>query len=53
MNRLFGKAKPKTPGPSINDCIAGVSVFDIKIHDPPIIQCFHLLFVNIKIVCLI
>ncbi|KAG4076592.1 hypothetical protein HA402_001879 [Bradysia odoriphaga] len=24
MNRLFGKAKPKTPGPSINDCIAGV-----------------------------
>lgn len=25
MNRLFGKAKPKEPGPSINDCIAGVS----------------------------
>ncbi|CAD7082887.1 unnamed protein product [Hermetia illucens] len=24
MNRLFGKSKPKTPGPSINDCIAGV-----------------------------
>uniref|UniRef100_T1GVS3 Charged multivesicular body protein 5 n=1 Tax=Megaselia scalaris TaxID=36166 RepID=T1GVS3_MEGSC len=24
MNRLFGKAKPKTPGPSITDCIAGV-----------------------------
>lgn len=25
MNRLFGKGKPKEPGPSINDCIAGVS----------------------------
>lgn len=25
MNRLFGRAKPKEPGPSINDCIAGVS----------------------------
>jgi len=24
MNRLFGKSKPKTPGPSINDCITGV-----------------------------
>ncbi|GAB0099893.1 Charged multivesicular body protein 5 [Sergentomyia squamirostris] len=24
MNRLFGKAKPKEPLPSINDCIAGV-----------------------------
>nr|CAH7756147.1 unnamed protein product [Callosobruchus chinensis] len=24
MNRLFGKAKPKEPGPSISDCIAGV-----------------------------
>lgn len=25
MNRLFGRAKPKEPGPSINDCISGVS----------------------------
>lgn len=25
MNRLFGKSKPKEPGPSINDCIQGVS----------------------------
>lgn len=24
MNRLFGKSKPKEPGPSINDCIQGV-----------------------------
>ncbi|XP_035906784.1 charged multivesicular body protein 5 [Anopheles stephensi] len=24
MNRLFGKAKPKEPGPSISDCISGV-----------------------------
>lgn len=24
MNRLFGRAKPKEPGPSIGDCIAGV-----------------------------
>lgn len=24
MNRLFGRSKPKEPGPSINDCIAGV-----------------------------
>ncbi|KAF7266079.1 vacuolar protein sorting 60 [Rhynchophorus ferrugineus] len=24
MNRLFGKGKPKEPGPSISDCIAGV-----------------------------
>ncbi|VEN49705.1 unnamed protein product [Callosobruchus maculatus] len=24
MNRLFGKSKPKEPGPSISDCIAGV-----------------------------
>ncbi|XP_066252582.1 charged multivesicular body protein 5 [Euwallacea similis] len=24
MNRLFGKGKPKEPGPSITDCIAGV-----------------------------
>ncbi|XP_044757299.1 charged multivesicular body protein 5 [Coccinella septempunctata] len=24
MNRLFGKAKPKEPGPSIDDCIKGV-----------------------------
>lgn len=26
MNRLFGRGKPKEPGPSLNDCIAGVSV---------------------------
>lgn len=26
MNRLFGKAKPKEPLPSINDCITGVSL---------------------------
>lgn len=24
MNRLFGRGKPKEPGPSINDCITGV-----------------------------
>lgn len=24
MNRLFGRSKPKEPGPSIGDCIAGV-----------------------------
>lgn len=24
MNRLFGRGKPKEPGPSISDCIAGV-----------------------------
>lgn len=24
MNRLFGRAKPKEPGPSISECIAGV-----------------------------
>jgi len=24
MNRLFGRSKPKEPGPSINDCIVGV-----------------------------
>lgn len=24
MNRLFGKGKPKEPGPSISDCITGV-----------------------------
>ncbi|KAI8041572.1 hypothetical protein M5D96_005837 [Drosophila gunungcola] len=24
MNRLFGRGKPKEPGPSLNDCIAGV-----------------------------
>ncbi|ENN75790.1 charged multivesicular body protein 5 [Dendroctonus ponderosae] len=24
MNRLFGKGKPKEPGPNISDCIAGV-----------------------------
>ncbi|KAG8041203.1 hypothetical protein G9C98_002191 [Cotesia typhae] len=24
MNRLFGRAKPKEPGPSLSDCIAGV-----------------------------
>ncbi|KAJ8937440.1 hypothetical protein NQ314_011829 [Rhamnusium bicolor] len=24
MNRLFGKGKPKEPGPSISDCISGV-----------------------------
>ncbi|XP_055628002.1 charged multivesicular body protein 5 [Toxorhynchites rutilus septentrionalis] len=24
MNRLFGKSKPKEPGPSINDCIQGI-----------------------------
>lgn len=28
MNRLFGKSKPKEPGPSINDCITGVSIVD-------------------------
>lgn len=27
MNRLFGRAKPKEPGPSITDCIAGVNIF--------------------------
>lgn len=25
MNRLFGRGKPKEPGPSINDCIQNVS----------------------------
>lgn len=30
MNRLFGRAKPKEPSPSITDCIAGVSVFNLK-----------------------
>lgn len=25
MNRLFGRGKPKEPGPSLNDCISGVS----------------------------
>lgn len=30
MNRLFGRAKPKEPSPSITDCIAGVSVFNFK-----------------------
>lgn len=24
MNRLFGRSKPKEPGPSIGDCIANV-----------------------------
>lgn len=24
MNRLFGRGKPKEPGPSINDCITSV-----------------------------
>jgi len=24
MNRLFGRGKPKEPGPSISDCISGV-----------------------------
>jgi len=24
MNRLFGRGKPKEPGPNLNDCIAGV-----------------------------
>lgn len=24
MNRLFGKGKPKEPGPSITDCITNV-----------------------------
>ncbi|XP_034657777.1 charged multivesicular body protein 5 [Drosophila subobscura] len=24
MNRLFGRGKPKEPGPSLNDCISGV-----------------------------
>jgi len=26
MNRLFGRGKPKEPGPNLNDCIAGVSL---------------------------
>lgn len=26
MNRLFGRGKPKEPGPSISDCITGVSI---------------------------
>ncbi|KAI8424153.1 hypothetical protein MSG28_002745 [Choristoneura fumiferana] len=24
MNRIFGRGKPKTPGPSITDCISSV-----------------------------
>lgn len=31
MNRLFGKAKPKEPGPSIADCISGVIMINIII----------------------
>lgn len=27
MNRLFGKSKPKEPGPSISDVIGGVCVY--------------------------
>lgn len=27
MNRLFGRGKPKEPGPSINDCIKNVSTY--------------------------
>lgn len=31
MNRLFGKTKPKEPGPTISDCIAGVNTFNFQI----------------------
>ncbi|XP_008559142.1 charged multivesicular body protein 5 [Microplitis demolitor] len=37
MNRLFGRAKPKEPGPSLSDCIAGVDsradAAEKKIHN--------------------
>lgn len=29
MNRIFGRGKPKEPGPSITDCISNVSVLEI------------------------
>lgn len=33
MNRLFGRSKPKEPGPSINDCIAGVDARATNIEE--------------------
>lgn len=30
MNRLFGRGKPKEPGPSISDCISGVSIANLE-----------------------
>lgn len=27
MNRLFGRAKPKEPGPNLSDVISGVRIF--------------------------
>ncbi|KAH8345757.1 hypothetical protein KR067_003057 [Drosophila pandora] len=33
MNRLFGRGKPKEPGPSINDCIAGVDARATNIEE--------------------
>lgn len=30
MNRLFGRGKPKEPGPSISDCITGVSIANLE-----------------------
>lgn len=33
MNRLFGRGKPKEPGPSITDCIAGVDARATNIEE--------------------
>lgn len=33
MNRLFGRGKPKEPGPSLNDCIAGVDARATNIEE--------------------
>ncbi|XP_068142176.1 charged multivesicular body protein 5 [Drosophila tropicalis] len=33
MNRLFGRGKPKEPGPSLNDCISGVDARATNIEE--------------------
>ncbi|XP_023173328.1 charged multivesicular body protein 5 [Drosophila hydei] len=33
MNRLFGRGKPKEPGPSLNDCITGVDARAANIEE--------------------
>ncbi|CAM6031664.1 unnamed protein product, partial [Sphagnum compactum] len=45
MNRLFGKTKPKEPGPSITDCIAGVRLVLIVLNTSFVHNIFFYYFI--------
>lgn len=46
MNRLFGRAKPKEPPPSLTDCIAGVRMKNLLLKKTNNVY-LHFLFLTV------